>query len=338
MSYHANQWRLTLKTLTELKAENAANELAEQAGTPTTPDPKLLQVNAPKQEEQAGTSDDPVDVDADPKEVPDWMQTDTPDEDNQDGSEKMMPVRSHVKQRKGLKSELKAKDSTIQDLQEQINKLSNGGGSPAQTQKPTDLKRPRLSDFDAESDPESAYETAILDWSASTVDRRLQQHVDKRNKGERDAQISQALDKHYIRAATVVDDESQGLTGDGYRDADEALRLAADNVQPGQGDNIINTLLANIGAGSEKVVVSLYQKPTQMNQFITALREDPSGIKVSMLLARMAAKFERDSKQKQVSNAPAPGKALPKGTPPSSGSASERKLKKNTIRPMRKKI
>lgn len=319
------------KTLKELKAENARKEQEDQTGQSETPDQDELQDEEQHQEEQTGQSDESEGDGSETKEVPEWMQAETDDES---GSDRLMPVKAHVKKRKALQTQLEKKDATIEGLQEQINRLSGGAGQNSDTPslKPVaPTQRPKLIDFDDEENPEAAFEAAMVEYSAALVDSRYDKRLNQAAATQRETQLQEDLDKHYLRAAELIDDDE--LTTDEYQAADYALREAADNLQPGSGDKIVNTLLASVGAGSEKVVISLYRKPTQMNQFITALKSDPTGVKVSMLLGKMAARFEGDQKRSKVSSAPAPGKKFAKGNSSGDaaggGSVAEKRFKKS---------
>ena len=323
---------MKIKALSQLKAENASKENEEQTGQSESDDLEALQEDGEELEEQTGQSDD-SDDDPDPEEVPAWMQTDDDDSETSSEQTNLMPVKSHIRKRKQLQGEIKAKDDQIADLQQQITQLQQGTapqpGQQAPTQaRPTVKAAPKLSDFADEDDPESAFTAAMLSWSNSQVDARMNQNVQQQQVTARKQAIDTALDDHYERAAVLI--EKGNLAAEEYTAADSLMRQTAEQLQPGRGDDIVNTLLANIGAGSEKVVISMGRKASNLNRFFTALKDDPTGIKASVILGKMAAGFE-GSKSSKVSSAPAPGKKIAKGSTGGKGgtpTAQERKFLK----------
>lgn len=322
---------MQFKSLTELKQANAEQEKQEQAGQLENPDElETLQEETEELEEQTGQSDDPDDED-DSKEVPEWMQTDE-DGEPDTSSKNLMPVKSHVRKRKALQGEIKAKDDVIAELQQQVAQLQQGTANPAelqQTARPqgTATPLPKLRDFDDEEDPETAFAAAMVQWSNAQVDARQNQNAQQQQATARKQRLDTALDGHYERAATLISDGS--LDPEEYKAADSLLRQTADTLQPGRGDEIVNTLLASIGDGSEKVVISM-RKASNLNKFFTALQNDPTGLSVSIMLGKMAAKFE-NARSSRVSSAPAPGKRINKGSSGNAGSVSakERKFKRD---------
>lgn len=320
---------MAYKSLTELKQENAAKEQKEQEGQPDPDELEPMQEEGEELEEQTGQSDDSED-DPDAEEVPAWMLT---GDETDTSQQNLMPVKTHVRKRKALQGELKAKDDVIAELQQQVAALTQGTAQPAGQPQPAAQPQakaptvPKLVDFDGEDDPEAAYAAAMVEWSNTQVDARYQHNAQTQQAAAHKQQLERALDSHYERAATLID--AGNLTEDDYRNADSLLRQTAEGLQPGKGDLIIDMLLANIGDGSEKVVVSLGRNATNLNKFITALKDDPTGIKASIALGKLAAKFEGSGHSK-VSSAPAPGKKATRGSSAVGGTstAQERKFLK----------
>ena len=318
------------KTLSELKRQNAQPEDADEHETATGEE---LELEANDNQADAPEGDELVDEN-EAEDVPAWLETGEGTDETE--SDVQVPLKAHIAQRKKfqgnihtLRTDIDQRDEqidaltkTIQELQQTITPQSKPNGAANSNDLP-----PVLSDFDREDNPDTAYQKAMLEWSLKTVDQRNNDRAAQQAQAEIANNRELELTRHYERAAKLV--EAGQLTGDEYREADAFIRQTIENTRPGMGRTIFNTLFADLGKGSEKVLISLYRKPAQLNQLQRELTADQSGIRASAFLGRLAGTFERDSSPTSISSAPKPGSKVKgdrKGATPTSKLAT--KLKK----------
>jgi hypothetical protein len=232
-------------SLEQLKAENAAEEA------------RLLAATASSEEDEQDTEatdveDEPTETDADQPEgeadteVDSWMKEDGQTSEDSGGS---VPIATLVKTRNKLKGKLHERDNEIEQLKQQLEQLKQGV-----IQAPVTAPKapPRLEDFDYD---DAKYAQAHAQYVADLVSHNLSAHTKKSEaeNGQKEAQrkLDESLDGHYERAAKLI--ESASITAEQYQSADTRLRQAIEQVKPGQGDQITDFLLANLGEGSEKV-------------------------------------------------------------------------------------
>lgn len=317
------------KTLSDLKRLNAQTGDADEHETATGEE---FELEADDSQKDAPDGDELADDEA--ENVPAWLETG--DGTEEDESDVKVPLKAHIAQRKkfqgnihSLRTDIDERDTqidaltkTIQELQQAINPNAKPNGAANSNDLP-----PVLSDFDGEDNPDTAYQKAMLDWSLKTVDQRQNDRATQAAQAEIAQSRELELTRHYERAAKLV--EAGQLTGDEYREADAFIRQTIENTRPGMGRTIFNTLFADLGKGSEKVLISLYRKPAHLNQLQRELIADTSGIRASAFLGRLAGTFERESSPKSISSAPKPGSKV-KGDNKSATPASKlaAKLKK----------
>lgn len=297
-------------SLSELKRLNAKNENTE---TPDEHETEVLDDIGSEDPEQLATDEGEDLEDQDEAEnVPAWM--DTGDDQDADESDVQIPLKAHIAQRKkfqgniqSLRSDVEQKDTQIEALTQTVNELktaimpqTKSNGRAANIELP-----PVLSDFDDQDNPEAAHQAALLEWSMQSFERKQRQAEAEKQSQEQAAMREQELGAHYQRAAILV--KEGHLTPDEYRNADGFVRQAVENVRPGEGRTIFNTLFADLGQGSEKVLISLYRNPTNLNRFQQELTQDLSGLRAATFLGRLAAEFERGGSKTTISSAPRPG-------------------------------
>lgn len=319
------------KTLSELKRQNAQSSESEEHETETENESlQLEETDSTPESLEAGEGDED-----EIEEIPAWLQTGE-SQDNEDGVQ--VPLKAHIAQRKkfqgsisNLRTDIEARDTQIEALNSTIQELKEAISPQSKTRPGGSFEGelpPALSDFEEEDNPEAAHQAAMLDWSMRTFDRR-QQKAEQSRQAEQIAQTREAdLNHHYTRAAQLI--EAGQLTPDEYREADAFVRQAIEITRPGQGRTIFNTLFADLGNGSEKVLISLYRNPQNLSQLQRELTTDMSGIRASAFLGRLAGTFEGANSQRSISSAPAPGsrvKGDAKATT-TSGSRTEQKLRK----------
>lgn len=304
-------------TLEELKQQNAQAESGQQVAQPVGTEETELQTETPDL-----VGGDPEDAGQDTvKEVPLWMQADEQESDDPG----QMPVKSHIAVKQKLKGRLNQKDSEIEQLRQEINQLKTTAKPvPVMTQQePNPIAMPKLEDFYDSKDPDTAYEQAMQKWVNQGVEQRLKTHLQTQQQTQQiqqqDQRLNQDLDRHYDRAARVV---SEGIiSAEEYQDSETLLRQAVDQIAPGNGDAYVNSLLARIGEGSEKVVISLARNASHLSAFQNALREDPTGITAAAYLGELKGRFNGAPR---VSKTPRPGSKL-NGDVPVEGSADYRR-------------
>ena len=297
-------------TLSELKRQNANSEGSEEHETEAIEEAEL---EASEDNQEPLEGDELVDQN-EANNVPAWLQTGEDSQENSD-DDVQVPLKAHIAQRKkfqgnisSLRTDIEARDTQIEALTQTVHELRDAikpAGQSAATASPKQDLPPVLSDFENEDNPEAAHQSAMLDWSFKTFERRQQQADVRKNQQQQAQEREQELTRHYSRAAALV--EAGQLTPEEYRDADAYVRQALEMTRPGEGKTIFNTLFADLGNGSEKVLISLYRNSQNLGKLQQELRSDQSGIRASMFLGRLAADFERSSSRTKISSAPKPG-------------------------------
>ncbi len=305
-------------TLEELKQKNAQAEFEQQAAQPVKPEDAELQA---KSAEPVGG--DPDDTGEEAQDVPLWMQA-----DEQESASDQMPVKSHIAVKQKLKGRLNQKDSELDELRQEIQKIkavAQPVASPLQETIPAQTAMPKSEDFYDSKDPDAAYQAAMQNWVSKGVEDKLNAHLQtqqqQQHRQQLDSRISQELDRHYDRAAKIVGEGM--LTVDEYRDSEAYLRQSVDQVSPGNGDAYVDSLLGRMGDGSEKVVISLARNTANMTAFQQALRDDPTGISAAAYLGELKGRFTGATR---VSKTPKPGSPL-NGDASTEGGADARRYK-----------
>lgn len=311
-------------TLAELKAKNAAEEEAEQ-------ETEVVEVEEQQDTKvtiaPVETTVEEVEDDADEEEseaVESWMQEEvaTPDDDGDSG---FKPNREAAAVRKKLKAKLHEKDDELESLKAEIERLKSGSTTAPQTE----LKRPKLEDFDYD---EEAYNAAMDDYYDKRVETKLeskQSVQQQREAAERQKKaLEEAVDRHYTRAAKLV--EEGKVSEEKYTQADRAVRESFERIAKGNGDNIVDSLiktLDSLGEGSEKVFYQLGVNPAKMQEVANLFATDPSGLSTVAYLGKLQASIQSPTKRK--SSAPAPSPELKgSGSTKTPGEALLRRYKK----------
>ena len=308
-------------TLAELKAKNAAEEETEQ-------ETEVVEV-----EEQQDTKVTIAPVEPDVEEtdeeesedVESWMQEEVANPDDDDGDSGFKPNREAAAVRKKLKAKLHEKDDELESLKAEIERLKSGSTTAPQTE----LKRPKLEDFDYD---EEAYNAAMDDYYDKRVDTKLeskQSVQQQREAAERQKKaLEEAVDRHYTRAAKLV--EEGKVSEEKYTQADRAVRESFERIAKGNGDKIVDSLiktLDSLGEGSEKVFYQLGVNPAKMQEVANLFATDPSGLSTVAYLGKLQASIQSPTKRK--SSAPAPSPELKgSGSTKSPGEALLKRYKK----------
>ncbi|MBA57029.1 MAG: hypothetical protein CMK89_21480 [Pseudomonadales bacterium] len=290
-------------TLAELKAQNAAEEEAEQeTEVVEVEEQQDAKVTIAPVETTVEEIEDEEEESAESEDVESWMQEEvaTPD----DGDSGFKPNREAAAVRKKLKAKLHEKDDELESLKAEIERLKSGSTTAPQTE----LKRPKLEDFDYD---EEAYNAAMDDYYDKRVDTKLeskQSVQQQREAAERQKKaLEEAVDRHYTRAAKLV--EEGKVSEEKYTQADRAVRESFERIAKGNGDKIVDSLiktLDSLGEGSEKVFYQLGVNPAKMQEVANLFATDPTGLSTVAYLGKLQASIQSPTKRKSSAPAPSP--------------------------------
>jgi hypothetical protein len=290
-----------MKTLEELKAENAAieDDVIDEA-------PQAELDNETENEAVEEETDDTLDeAESDDKsdeesEIEEWAKSD--EQTSHDNSD-TVPVAAHAKVRAKLKAKVEERDSEIERLRLEIESIKKGVTAPQPA-----LKKPNRDDFWEADDPDDAYLEALADWKINTRSNQQEEHRKKAElekvQQERNKLIEKSVDSHYERAAKLS--EQSGITAAAFQSADLAVKQAVESLAPGFGETIVNMLISNLGDGSEKVMYHLGVNKSalaELKDYISTDMKD-GGMRAAMYLGRKSAQLNQP--KKRVSQAPSP--------------------------------
>lgn len=287
-----------MKTLDELKAENAAAE-QQQAEAPQVEAEPVDEVEAVETETEKMDHDAGQDTnEAEEVETEAWMKSDEEMDQPQ-----FVPVAAHAKVRSKLKAKVSERDEEIEKLKAQIESMSKAGQQQVS-------KKPRLEDFYDQDNPEEAFSEAIFDWKMKNYSKsqseQQQRAEQERKQIEFAAKLEKEVDNHYQRAAELSN--KSGIKPEVFQAADLRLKESVDSMFPGKGELIVNNLIASLGEGSEKVMHHIGINNAAMNEFKSVLMDDPNGLKAMAFLG--AKKAQLTQPLKRTSQAPAPSAQL----------------------------
>lgn len=287
------------QTLEQLKAENAARE-ATQAPNP--------QDDAGEVNDEAANVDEPIEQTAESDEgesdtqaeAEDWAKGD--DQESQ-GAGKKFTDQDVAAAKNKLRAKLdRQHQSEIEKLQLQLEEEKRRN-----QQVPQIGEKPKLEQFYDQDNPEEAFAEALVDWKlkASAAQQQVshQQYEHQRKALELQRRVEESVEQHYGRAEKLA--EASGIAPELYQSADFNVRQAIESVFPGGGgEAVTNALIASLGEGSEKVFYNLGVNQARRNELVNLLKEEPSGLRASVFLGKLAA--ELSAPQRKKSNAPAP--------------------------------
>lgn len=172
---------------------------------------------------------------------------------------------------------------------------------------PQPTGRPKRDDFYDHDDPDDAYAEALMEWKLSTAvaqkTAQNQQYEQQRKQLETRQKIESSVEQHYERAAALA--AASGISPELYQSADRKVREAVQGVFGGEsGEHVTNTLIANLGEGSEKVLYKLGVSPKSLAELTSKLRDDSSGLKAAIYLGKLSAELTTATRKR--SNTPAP--------------------------------
>lgn len=309
-----------MKTLEELKAENAAAE--EEANSI----PQVEEEKTETAEEETETDESGQIAESEQEETGEetseaWMQSDEQTSQEKD-AEKSFTGSDIAAAKHKLRSKLeKRHDGEVEKLRTEIKRLKDQGSTEQQIQIPP---RPKIEDFNYD---EEAHQVAIDKWGDARLEAKVKQVTTGQQQTVRHQQdveaFNRTIDQHYERAGKLA--EESGITAEVYQQSDLVVRSAIEQAMPDQGDLVTEQLIATLGEGSEKVMYYLGRNKNELNALQSALLADPSGMKAIFLLGRISSKI--NSPQKRTSRAPKPATQI-RGDEGASLSADGKTLKK----------
>lgn len=298
------------QTLEQLKAANAAEEVAQVQTTEETP--KVEPKAEPEVDEPENSFDEEITGDEP------WLQTDeqTSDGDDDGGTAAKFTDSDVANVRRKLKGKLREEQEKSKSLEEEVAELkaliAAGKTSPVQRQQRPGVpnkppKVPKLSDFGYD---EERYNVALANWvqqqNAASSQQQAQKAQEQEQIRETQRKLNEAVDNHYTRANDLV--RKANIDPEVYRKADSEVRKAVDSVIPNGGDSITDGLIQRLGDGSEKVLYYLGRNKSKLDLFVNKLREDPSGVSASIMLGQLQS--EVIGSTNRGSNAPSPSRQL----------------------------
>lgn len=302
---------ITLDELKKLNAEkeSATNETEKEEEAEKVENVDQDESQKVESEEEGQQENEPEESESE-ETLEAWQQSEE-SEDSQSGKTGFVPNSGAKELRlraKALKKELGESQSEVEKLRQELEQLKSGQFQ--QSQQPQELKRPRLEDFDYD---EEAHGKALDDY----YDKRAELKQSQFSQQSQQAQAIQAqqqaqedaVNKHYQAAERLI--QSHGIDEKKYQDADGLVRSTAESVMPGQGDAVVDSLIANlvnIGEGSEKVMYYLGNNASELTRFKSTLKDNSRGLQTSMFLGRLLEKVTKPIREK--SNAPKPQKQL----------------------------
>lgn len=300
------------KTLEELKAENLAEEQQGELDTPTDElDGEEAEADELDEEhDETGESDD-ADAD-DESAVEDWMQSDMDDDEDDDGQSSgggKFDDSDMANARRKYKAKIAKRDSELEELRKQVEELRQPKQQPVQQGM---LSEPRREDFESADDPDVAYTNAMIDYRFAKQQAEYQAQAQTTQRQaqirEQNERTSKAVDAHYERAVELA--TKSGITPELYQSADYNVRQMVETVynpngtNEGAGDAVVDSLIASLGEGSEKVMYNLGRNKARLAELRRRFEEDPSGVKASIYIGQLNA--ELNAPKKRTTNAPKP--------------------------------
>lgn len=281
------------QSLEDLKAANAAAE-AEQPAVDEQEVDQVEEVEAVADEE----TEEQVEA-QDGSEVEEWLKGD-------EGQSQAVPLSKHVEMRHKLKARLSEKDSELDQLRQEVERLKAGYTAPQQQQAPT-LKMPKLSDFDFDEDK---YADAMAGYQEQLLESKLAQKLGNREQQQQqqvaERQREEKVEQHYERVAKLIE-STPGFSAEKYKAADYRVRQELHTLT-GNGDLVADVLIAQLGEGSERVFTHLGINNAAMSELKQRLIEDNSGISAAVWLGQLNAKLKAPAVK--LSKAPKPDSGI----------------------------
>ena len=228
----------------------------------------------------------------------------------------------HIRQKyKGKINDLKDEN---EELRRQIETAPRGQKQITGQNVDTSIKEPARADFKDDMAYLEARQDYKMEVHAAEQETRHQSQQVHQKQTEAKQNLTKAVDAHYMRADQLV--TQSGIAPEKYQQADTIVRQALDSVFPEAGDGVVDSLIARMGEGSEKVIFNLGVNAARRTELLQHLRDDPSGIAAAVFLGDLKGKLAAPAKRQ--SQAPAPGKGNLNGDGKGEGGKKRALLKK----------
>lgn len=300
-------------TLDELKAANALDDATNNSDTPQVLDKPVADDNAGVINPSGDDLDADLDDNSDGKNdnTESWMKSDELDSKKPE----YIPISKHAEVRGKLKGKIAESNNEIEKLRAEIQSIKSQSQKSVNTQQ---SDRPKLDDFYEHDNPEESFTDALVDWKLNVQLKKSNADNERANADKMQKEIfdriESAVTSHYERSAALS--QSSNISADLFQKADLRVKEAVESISPNNGELIFNNMISNLGEGSEKVAYHLGVNSSALNEFKSALIDDPSGLKAMAFLGQK--KQELSEPKKRYSNAPAPATNLNGNDQPSS--------------------
>lgn len=285
-----------VQSLKDLQAENE-KEAQELNGEPQPDEENEFTESVDAEPEEAEEFAETSEEEAGEVETEAWL-VDQAD----DHEEKTVPLSALQKVRGTLKEKNRDLKGELEELKRQNEALQQSRQVPVQPK-----VRPKLEDFDYD---EEKYNQAMDEYYLSQVDQRLHQTEAQKqqedNARRQKEAIQKAADDHYKRAQELI--TKHAISPDVYKNSDEKVRSAFDQVSPGNGDAIADHLISVLGEGSEKVLFAVGRNQNELDKIQSMLIRDPMGFELTAYLGQKKAEFTMPARKR--SQAPKPARNL----------------------------
>jgi len=236
-----------MKTLDDLKAENAAEEEALKQ-PPVNQDLEAKKPEAkPEEDKEVEKPDGELETESE-EGAEDWMAEASKDDETND--EKIVPLETLISVRTKLKGKLKEKDGELESLRKEIETLKQTVKAPVQQTvvTPVASKIPDSLDYDTQEQYQAAMDKYIADKVECSLGLVNQTNSAKQRQEAEHQERENAVKAHYERATKLLKDH--GISGELYQNADLKVRQAIESVIPDGGDMITEELIKRMGEGS----------------------------------------------------------------------------------------
>jgi len=211
-----------------------------------------------------------------------------------------VPLKTFLNTKGKLKALRSETDSEIESLKAENEKLKGSINAKADT---NDLIIPIESDFDTDEE----YRDARRDYERKFRDDVLANATQTKTQNDQQEKFNRRIESenkdHWVRAEKFV--EEANVNPDVYMAADKKVVDAIEAVTPNMGQANKNFLIANLGEGSEKVMLYLGTKEDELIKFQSLLIEDPNGYKVADFLGGVKQKIKDNKKRTSQARKPA---------------------------------
>jgi hypothetical protein len=245
--------------------------------------------------------DEPKDKDPEDEPKDEDPEDEPKDEDPED--DKKVSVRKHIQMKQKLKRRASEKEEEAEKLRQENEELKRKLRDTAPDIAIKKLVRPVEDDFRTTEE----FNSAIEKYEQDLIDQRLAlAEKEKDFKAKKDAYIKQrdeAVDRHYDRAAKLIDESK--IDPDVYKSVEDRVYTAVEEILPKMGLATVDHFIALMGEGSEKVLYYVGRNKKVFDEFKESLQSDKTGLKTSFFLGKVLEKVNGVKNKKSNAKLPA---------------------------------